>query len=81
MKRQRRFTSEAQILKSIEQCRNRIKGKRWQLSQRGFTSLELENFHKSITRLEVRLKRLSDALAAFKTETFTFMGEDRAVVL
>ena len=81
MKRQRRFTSEAQILKAIEECRDRIKGKKWELSQRPFTSLELENFHKSITRLEVRLKRLSDALAAFRTETMFFMGEDRAVVL
>jgi len=80
MKRQRRFSSEAQILKAIDLCRDRIKERKWEMDQSRLTSLELENLNKSITRLETRLGKLGEVLAAFRTQPMSFL-EDQSVVM
>lgn len=87
-KKQTRFTTEQQIIDKIDSVKAKrlnciAECERLEKIERGVDDEDrLNKLRKSVVRIEEStLPKLKDTLAAFRTDTMAFCGDDKGVVL
>lgn len=82
MKKPKRYTSEDQIIKKIDQCYNLHNKLLWQAEEQdraGHKDIAFRFRKKAERLIEVRLKKLSVKLAEFRTAILPGIVEDESV--
>ena len=88
-KKQTRFTTEQQIIDKIDETKSKLKSIQEECEHYECLSFRntddedrLNKLRKSAVRIEdATLPKLKNTLAAFRTETMAFCGDDKGVVL